>query len=326
MKLRVHFLQERNEELLESLDRDLSPDITVTCGKELPDPPEYDVLVCGVPDEESITASPNLRHLIIPWSGLPRKTRELMLEHPEISVHNIHHNAVPVAEMAITLMLAAAKELMPIDSSFRRHDWGKRYDFRAMHLIAGRRALILGYGAIGREIAARCRAFGMEVKAVRREVGSGGEEEDGVAVYPSSSLAEVLPEADVFFLSLPLTDETKGIIGKEELALLPGGAILVNVSRGRIVDEKALYESLKISRIRAGLDVWYSYPESQESRACTPPSEYPFNELPNVVMTPHLAGHSDGTEALRARELARVLNRAAEEGAPPGRVDVKLGY
>jgi phosphoglycerate dehydrogenase-like enzyme len=320
MKLRVHLLQERNEELLAVLARDVSPDAEITCGEDLPEPPEYDILVCGVPDEKSVTASPNLRHLIIPWSGLPRKTRELMQKHPEISVHNIHHNAVPVAEMAVTLMLAAAKELIPIDTSFRKHDWGRRYDIRPMHLIAGRRALILGYGAIGREIASRCRAFGMKVRAVRRRGG------DGTAVYPASSLMKLLPEADVLFLSLPLTDETKGMIGERELALLPDGAILVNVSRGRIVDDKALYESLKTSRIRAGLDVWYSYPESQESRASTPPSDYPFHELPNVVMTPHLAGHSDGTECLRARELSLVLNRAVREGAPPNRVDVDLGY
>jgi phosphoglycerate dehydrogenase-like enzyme len=160
----------------------------------------------------------------------------------------------------------------------------------------------------------------MEVKAVRRGAG------DEVAVHPVSDLMNLLPEADVLFLSLPLTDETKGMIGERELALLPEGAILVNISRGRIVDEKALFDSLRTSRIRAGLDVWYSYPESQESRSCTPPSEYPFHELPNVVMTPHLAGHSDGTERQRARELARVLNHALKEGRPPGRVDVELGY
>jgi phosphoglycerate dehydrogenase-like enzyme len=328
MTLKVHLLQEHDEELLENIKRDLSEGIEISCDEDLPDPPDYDILVCGVPDEKSITASPNLRHLIIPWSGLPRKTRELMLNHPDISVHNIHHNAVPVAEMAVTLMLAAAKELIPIDASFRKNDWGKRWNIRDMQLLAGRRVLIVGYGAIGREIAARCRAFGMEVSAVRRrgrDGGAGGAAGD-VAVHEASQLPELLPNADVLFLSLPLTDETKGMIGEKELSLLPDGALLVNVSRGRIVDEKALYENLRASRIRAGLDVWYNYPESQESRASTPPSAYPFHELPNVIVTPHLAGHSDGTEALRARELAHVLNLTLREGTPPGRVDVELGY
>lgn len=327
MALKVHLLQERKEELIENLERSLDPGIAVTCGEGIPDPADYDVLVCGVPDEKSIEASPNLKLLVIPWSGLPRKTRELMLQHPDIPVHNIHHNAVPVAETAMTLMLAAAKDLVPIDASLRKHDWGRRYDIHAMELLAGRRVLILGYGAIGKEIASRCLAFDMEVSAVRRrgdaaETGRGA----GVAVFPASQLRGLLPRADVLFLSLPLTDETKGMIGAAELALLPAGAILVNVSRGRIVDEKALYESLKGSRIRAGLDVWYNYPASQESRACTPPSEYPIGDLHNVVMTPHLAGHSDRTEVLRSRELAALLNRASRGEPLPGRVNVTLGY
>jgi phosphoglycerate dehydrogenase-like enzyme len=328
MALRVHLLQEENRELLQNLNSHLDGDIAVTCGVEVPDPADYNVLVCGVPDERSIGASPNLRMLVIPWSGLPRKTRELMLRYPGISVYNIHHNAVPVAEMAIALMLAAAKELIPIDASLRKHDWGRRYDIRAVELLEGRRVLVLGYGAIGKEIASRCLAFGMDVSAVRRggrdavESGPG----PGVLVFPVSRLKDLLPRADVLFLCLPLTDETKGMIGAYELGLLPEGAILVNISRGRIVDETALYESLKESRIRAGLDVWYHYPDSQESRSCTPPSEYPFGELSNVVMTPHLAGHSDRTEMLRARELAVLLNRASRGAPLPAPVDVRRGY
>jgi phosphoglycerate dehydrogenase-like enzyme len=328
MSLKVHLLQEYNEDLMEILRRDLDAGITVTCGKDLPDPPDYDVLVCGVPDRESIEASPNLRHLVIPWSGLPRKTRELMRGYPRISVHNIHHNALPVAEVAMMLMLAAAKDLIPIDAALRKGDWGKRYEAHTMDLIQGKRALILGYGAIGREIASRCLAFGMNVSAVRRDPAdsAGGESNRGVALHSPSQLSALLPEADVLFLALPLTDETKGLIGREEVSLLPRGAILVNVSRGRIVDERALYEKLKAGELRAGLDVWYNYPESQESRSSTPPSEYAFGDLPNVVMTPHLAGHSDRTEHLRGRELVRLLNEAARSGRPPGAVDVELGY
>ena len=328
MKLRVHLLQERNGELLENLGKNLDSDVTLSCGKEVPDPADYDILVCGVPDRESIEASPRLKYLIIPWSGLPRKTRELMRDYPGISIHNIHHNAVPVAEMAIALMLAAAKDLVPIDASFRRNDWGKRYDTHTMDLLRGKRVLVLGYGAIGKEIARRCLAFGMSVTGVRRTAPEegGSETAGGVDVYPVSRLAGLLPAADVLFLSLPLTDETGGMVGGRELSLLPEGAILVNVSRGRIVDEEALFERLKASRLRAGLDVWYNYPESQESRASTPPSAYPFGDLPNVVMTPHLAGHSDMTETLRAHELSRLLNEASREGRLSGRVDPDLGY
>ena len=324
MMLRVHLLEEPCEELLAGLEKLLAKGITLTCAGNLPDRPDYDILVCGVPGREAVEASPNLRCLIIPWSGLPGKTRELMLRYPQMPVHNIHHNALPAAETAITLMLAAAKDLIPIDRALRDGDWSKRYSPASSIILTGKRALVLGYGAIGREFAARCLGFGMAVSAI----GSGQAEGPNpqVKVYPLSSLHDLLPLAHVLLLSLPLTTETKGVIGDRDLSLLPDGAIVVNVSRGRIIDEEALYTHLKSGRLRAGLDVWYDYPETVESRTATHPSRFPFHELPNVVMTPHLAGHSDRTEQLRARELARLLNLAAEGKPIPNRVDVARGY
>jgi phosphoglycerate dehydrogenase-like enzyme len=327
MILRVHLLQEPREELLEELERLLVKGITLTCSEEIPDSPDYDILVCGVPSRRALEASPNLERLIIPWSGLPGKTRDLMLEFPGIRVHNIHHNAVPAAEMAITLMLAAAKDLLAIDSAFRRGDWSKRYETSRATTIAGKQALVLGYGEIGQEIAARCLGLGMAVTAV----GSGGpgrmdRMDRQIKVHSTSGLGDLLPLADVLFLALPLTDTTRGLVGDRELSLMPDGSIVVNVSRGRIMEEEALYRHLKAGRLRAGLDVWYNYPESPGSRTCTPPSQLPFHELPNVVMTPHLAGHSDCTEALRARELARLLNLAAKGSPVPNPVDLSRGY
>jgi phosphoglycerate dehydrogenase-like enzyme len=342
MALRVHLLQSPDDELLVKLGEHLNPGIDLTCSEELPDPPIFDVLVCGVPDKASIEASPSLRYLIIPWSGLPRKTRALMRGYPQVAVHNIHHNAAPVAEMAITLMLIAAKDVLAIDRRFRRHNWGESYTSDTISLMAGKRALIVGYGAIGREIASRCLAFRMKVSAIRRSEAGTQENiacgaDNGVCYQPgipgvdvfvtnASRLPDLLPGADVLFLSVPLTEETDGMIGARELSLLPTGSILVNVSRGRVVDEAALYEHLKVGRIRAGLDVWYNYPKTAVSRASTQPSVYPFHELSNVVMTPHLAGHSDRTESLRARELANTLNLASESKPLPNRVDLDKGY
>jgi phosphoglycerate dehydrogenase-like enzyme len=257
MPLRVHLLRETDEELIENLRTQVKGDVVLTYGDGIPDPPDYEILVCGVPDKESIEASPNLKHLIIPWAGLPGKTRELMLSHPEISVHNIHHNAVPVAEMAMALMLAATKGIIPIDRSLRQHNWTKRYENPEISLLQGREALIIGYGAIGSKIAVRCMAFGMGVTAI--DARDMGDSDGDVRLYQPSDLRKRLPLADVVFLSLPLTPETKGMVGAEQLSLLPRGATLVNISRGKIVDEEALYEELKSGRIRAGLDVWYNY-------------------------------------------------------------------
>jgi phosphoglycerate dehydrogenase-like enzyme len=163
----------------------------------------------------------------------------------------------------------------------------------------------------------------MDVSAISY---SGKSKGDDIKIYPPSRLDDLLPQADVLFLSLPLTDDTKGLIEQKRLSMLPDDAIIVNVSRGRIIDEKALYETLKSGRIKAGLDVWYNYPENEEDRKNTPPSEYPFHELPNVIMTPHLAENTDRTEAFRAQELARLLNLAAKGKPLPNRVDVEKGY
>ncbi len=324
MELKVHLLDEPGEVFFSELQSRLGDTIVLTHGESLPTSPDYDILISGLPDRESIEASPNLKRLIIPWAGLPAKTRDLMRDYPQITIHNIHHNAVPMAEMAITLMLALAKELIPIDSALRKNDWSLRYRSDIIIQLAGKKVLIVGYGSVGKEIASRCRAFDMTVTAIRSS--GTGKDADGVIVYAPSDLEELLPAAEVLFLSVPLTNRTKEMIGKRQLSLLPDRAIVINLSRGRIINEQALYESLKGGKIRAGLDVWYNYPEDAPSRANTPPSEYPLNELPNVVMTPHLAGHSDRIEVYRAEEIAALLSLAAKGKSLPNLVDLQRGY
>jgi phosphoglycerate dehydrogenase-like enzyme len=323
MPLNVHLHKENNEAFIANLKSLLDVESNLTWGESFPDSAKYHILVSGVPEKEIMVACTDLKYLIIPWAGLPRKTRELMLEYPHIAVHNIHHNALPAAEMAFLLMLASMKNIITIDSAFRKHDWSMRYIDDCAGLISGKRALVLGFGSIGRRIASRCVAFDMDVSAISY---SGKSKGDNIKIYTPSELDNLLSQTDVLFLSLPLTDDTKGLIDQKRLSMLPDGAIIVNVSRGRIIDEKALYDTLKSGRIKAGLDVWYNYPENVEGRKNTPPSQYPFHELPNVIMTPHLAENTDQTEAFRAEELAKLLNLAAKGEPLPNRVDVEKGY
>jgi phosphoglycerate dehydrogenase-like enzyme len=227
--------------------------------------------------------------------------------------------------MAVTLMLAAAKHIVPYDVALRKHDWRPRYAPNPAVLLEGKTVLVLGYGAIGRRVGRLCRGLGMEVIGVRREA-SPTDSETGL---PLEALTELLPRADVLVITLPHTADTEGLIGKAELALLPPRPVVVNVGRGQVVDEEALYDALLDGTVHAAaLDVWYRYPTDEDSRKHTPPSAFPFHELDNVVMSPHRAGGggSEEVEKLRMAGLARLLNAAAVGEEMPNRVDVEAGY
>jgi phosphoglycerate dehydrogenase-like enzyme len=323
-QLHVHFDRPLTDDEATQLKPRLSPAVVVTEGGD--PPPQVELLVSGRPTREQL-AAPHLRALIIPWAGLPEETRDLMRDFPNMSVHNLHHNAAPVAELALMLLLAAAKFAVRYDRALRANDWRLRYERPAPTiLLEGRTALILGYGAIGRRVAAACRALGMATLATRRRLDAPTTEE-GTEIHPASALCDLLPRASALIICLPHTPETDGLLGAAELALLPSHSILVNIGRGLIVDEAALYAALRDGRLAAaGLDVWYSYPPDEASRAAWPPSAYPFGELDNVIMSPHRGGAADETARLRMTTLAEMLNAAAAEGEMGNWVDLDAGY
>ncbi len=327
MALFVHLLRKIDAAALVLLRAKLHPSVRLTVGEASSrQPADYDILVAGRPQREDITASTNLRALIIPFAGIPRETRALMLGFPRIAVHNLHHNAAAAAEMAVSLMLAASKFIVPSDQALRHQNWWPRYGPNPAVILESRTALILGYGAIGQRVARACRGLEMSVMATKRTV---EDEELDADVYPPEALCSLLPQADVLIVALPLTAETKGLIGAKELALLPPEAVLVNVGRGPIVEEEALYRALRDGELHAaGLDVWYNYPKDETSRSNTQPSAYPFHGLNNVVLSPHRAGSGGSKEIERRRmaHLARLINAAAAGEQMPNKVDLDLGY
>jgi phosphoglycerate dehydrogenase-like enzyme len=316
---------------LDELHAAIDPGIRVTAGAPLPEPATFDVLVASQPALAQLQASPNLRALVIPFAGLPVETRALLLDASNslghVAVYNLHHNTAQTAEMALALLLAAARLIVPNDQALRRGDWTLRYNPPRVTILHGKTVLILGYGAIGQQVGRVCQALGMAVLAVRRQPGAPAGE--GVAVYGPEALPELLPRADVLMITLPLTAQTQGLIGAAELAALPAGALLVNVGRGPVVDEEALYCALADGWLAAaGLDVWYTYPADEAAHASTFPSAYPFHELYNVVMSPHIGGGfgSPYTERQRMAHLARLLNALHRGDPAPNRVDLMLGY
>ncbi len=161
--------------------------------------------------------------------------------------------------------------------------------------LADRSVLVVGWGGVGRAVAARLVPFECSVTAV----GTRARVQDGVQVHAVEELPDLLPAHDVVVLACPLTDRTRGLVGAEFLAAMPDGALLVNVARGPVVDTGALVEALQDGRIRAALDV--TDPEPL-------PADHPLWSLPGVVVTPHVGGNST---AFRPRMVALLRAQVA---------------
>ncbi|HYY48260.1 MAG TPA: 2-hydroxyacid dehydrogenase [Thermoplasmata archaeon] len=201
---------------------------------------------------------------------------------------------VAVAEHAMALLLAAAKDIPARTDEIRR---GRFNQDVVNRVLAGSTVLILGMGGIGQEIARRCKAFGMRVVGVTRTRRPSLDVDANVTI---DAIANELPSADFAVLALPLTRETLGLVDRRFLGQMKEDAVLVNIARGKIIVEEDLFEHLKAHpRFRAALDTWWTYPEGKEGR----PFHRPFHDLPNVLMTPHVAPMVPGQRA-RAMEAA----------------------
>lgn len=265
--------------------------------------------------------------LVIPFAGLPDATREVLQDFPYLSVYNLHHNATLTAEMALALLLAAAKFIVPCDQALRRNDWRPHFQPPPALSLHGKTALILGFGHVGQRIGCACAALGMRIIAIRRHPQRPINLNYSAEIYSPEALTELLPQADAVLIALPGTPETHGLLGAAEISLMPPGAVLVNVGRGPIVDQHALFQALKGRRLRAaGLDVWYRYPSSEAEWENTSPADEPFHELENVVLSPHRADGSTETEILRMEHLAELLNAAARGEPLSNAVDLTAGY
>ncbi|MGC4152123.1 MAG: 2-hydroxyacid dehydrogenase [Propionicimonas sp.] len=203
----------------------------------------------------------------------------------------VHDTAT--AELAVALALANLRKLDRFARNMPAGAW--RPEFSSS--LADRRILIVGYGRIGAAIERRLGGF--EVASVTRVARSARTEP---WVYPVSELRERLAEADVVFVITPLTPDTEGLIGARELASMPQGALLVNVSRGPVVDTDALVEAVRSGRIRASLDV--TDPEPL-------PADHPLWTLPGVLISPHTGGQSDAFYPRIHRLLRDQLARFA---------------
>jgi phosphoglycerate dehydrogenase-like enzyme len=286
---------------------------------------DIDVLVDGNPPAEFLDGK-KLQHVIVPFVGIEPSLREALLQRPHIKLYNSHYNDSFVAQHALALLLACANRIVEADMSLRKGDWTQRYNRLESVYLEGKTCLLLGYGAIGKKMVGMVRALGMNVSVLRRslktEEGKGEEEK----VFLTHQLLEALSQADVVICSLPETPETLDLLDEAAFTAMKPDSILVNVGRGKVIDQYALYDALKNNHLfAAGLDVWWNYPATKEARANTFPSDAPLHELPNVVMSPHRANQTLTEEQVRLEDIAKTI-QAIVKGEARNLVDVERGY
>jgi len=277
---------------------------------------DVDVLVTLVFNREMAAVAKRLRLVQVPGAGLDRIDRAALP--PAAALANAYGHEVGIAEYVIGAMLAFTRSFGRIDAALRHGAWESQWAVgsaapRPWPELAGKTLGILGYGRIGQALARRARAFDMDVCAIRRDVASS--QADGLAFLGGpDALDEVLRRADYLAVTLSLNEHTRGLLRERELALLKPRAVLINVARAEIIDEDALYRALHERRIAgAALDVWYRYPKEPGT---TFPARRPFHELPNVLMTPHVSGWTEGMLEARAKLIAENIERTAR-GEPP---------
>ncbi len=274
----------------------------------------------GIPSEV-FAASERIRWVHSGAAGVGGSLYREMVEREVVFTNSAGTHGVPVAEHALAMMFYIARGLDQVDASRRA---GRLWD---RDRIAGSPSPvgeltdsvvgILGYGGIGREVGRRARALGMRVWALRRRPGSAPLAEVDREFGPAG-LSELLAGSDYVVVTVPHTRETDGLIGAAELAVMKQSAVLINVSRGGIIDEDALVEALRTGSIRgAGLDVFRREPLSSSS---------PLWDLDNLCLTPHISGVSPRFWERETQLILENIRRYLAGEPMLNVVDKRAGY
>lgn len=225
--------------------------------------------------------------------------------------------AEPMAEHVMAMYMALCKRLACEDRNMRDGEFNQ---FRTNRWVQGSRCGILGFGGIGRAVARLMGAFDVTVDAINR---SAETDEPVDCIGGPHDLEAVMRRCDVLVICAPLTSETRGLIDGEKLAWMCNDGMIINVARGAIVDQRALYEHLREHpSFRAGIDTWWTEPLRHGRFEL----EYPLLELPNVLASPHNASMVPDVLEFGLDAALRNLRRWAEGASPNNLVDPERGY
>jgi D-2-hydroxyacid dehydrogenase (NADP+) len=269
------------------------------------------------PSPEFLAAATKLRWIQSPSAGVDYLMRFPQLVESDIVLTNTRGAHAPsIAEHTFGLLLSLTR-CVPISLDWqKRKHWGRQEGYRLPREIKGSTMGIIGFGQIGRAVAQRAKAFEMDILAVDAVAGSGAPYCD--EVWSTERLHDLLSASDVVVVAAPYTKESHHLLSTDEFAAMKADAYLIVVSRGGIVDEAALAASMQSGHLAgAGIDVAEKEPLSQDS---------PLWDLPNVILTPHLAGSSFQKERRCVEVLRENLLRFGRGEPLMNVVDKRAGY
>ena len=273
---------------------------------------DAEIIYGFIPPRDIMARAPKLKWINAPSAGVDRFLVPDIVASPLILTNSRGIHSVQMGEMAFEMLLMLAKKA----PFFFRMKEERRWHRVVPEILRGKALAVLGLGVIGREVARLGKAFGMRVLAL--DVRDIGPDEGVDAHFSPSRLKEVLSQSDYVVVTLPLTQETRNLIGAPELLAMRPTAYLVNIARGGIVDEDALIHVLSEERIAgAGLDVFAKEPLPPDSKLW---------DLPNVIISPHVAGIREDYAVLAMDLFCENLRRYLDGQEMLNVVDKKKGY
>ncbi|MGB7301153.1 MAG: 2-hydroxyacid dehydrogenase [Burkholderiaceae bacterium] len=271
---------------------------------------QADVIVGGPIPTPAWPPTPRLKLIQVPWAGYEWARPENVPQN--VPLCNTYEHEVPIAEYVMLTILESRIGLRRMDSTFRKSGWdGKGPGNSVYHgEIQGATIGVIGYGHIGEEVARRAAAFGISVIGIRRSTMPTPPELQWLGTPDRT--AELLAQSDYVLIACDLNDATRGMVDAEFLDKMKDDAWIINVARGAIIDEDALYDALVNHHIGGAIiDTWYNYPDRTNPEPW--PSNQRFHDLPNTILSAHESGWTKELQERRWQFVADNIERLRRE-------------
>jgi phosphoglycerate dehydrogenase-like enzyme len=284
---------------------------------------DVNAVVWGHPQEDILELAKNIEVVFIPFTGVNKLPFEYLIK-KNIMVSNNHGNGIIVAERAVALSLAVMGRVVEFHNDMKEGEWHRRYQsknpFDLWTSLQNKNVTILGTGGIGKNIARLLKGFNCKIMGYKKNVINPIENFD----FLTDDLIMALNFGDIIYVALPLTEKTKSTINLENIELLRD-KFLINVARGEIVEEKALYKGLNDGILKgAAIDSWYNYPNAEKPYEL--PSKYNVHRFKNIVISPHAASHSFEGKKYQLEYTIENIEYYLDNGKPKYVVNLEEKY